>query len=330
MTAVVMLDRSWSLMLSDLGVSIHDVARRAGVAADLVTKESFRLPVTDYFRLVEAIEAEVDDPALALRLADLPNSMPFSPVLFAALCSSTLSIAVQRLAQHKRLVAPMSVRHRHTDEGFEVGWSWDDPAIRSPRLLAATELVMMTQIARIGTRERVRPIRVCSPVPLAPTGAYEAFFGVVPQVAEEACLVFSDADARRPFLTASDDLWRSFEPELRRRLSKLDAEMPTMERTRSVLLECLPSGEVELGQAARRLGMSGRTLQRRLANEGVTFRQLVQSTRERLALHYLTTTAIPYTEVAFLLGFDEPSSFFRAFRTWTGKTPEATRRSATA
>ncbi|MFT6230920.1 MAG: AraC-like DNA-binding protein [Myxococcota bacterium] len=183
----------------------------------------------------------------------------------------------------------------------------------------------MTQIARIGTRERICPVRVISPIPLGQQEAYTDFFGVVPEVGTETRLVFTKEGANKPFLTASEELWQTFEPMLRRRLSKLESETPIVERTQSVLLECLPSGEAVLNQAARRLGMSGRTLQRRLEKEGVSFRQVVQSTRERLAQHYLTHTAIPYGEVAFLLGFDEPSSFFRAFRTWTGSTPNAIR-----
>ena len=74
--------------------------------------------------------------------------------------------------------------------------------------------------------------------------------------------------------------------------------------------------------------MSGRTLQRRLADEGVSFRTIIQATREKLARHYLTSTQLSYGEVAFLLGFDEPSSFFRAFRDWTGNTPESVRLAA--
>ena len=96
-------------------------------------------------------------------------------------------------------------------------------------------------------------------------------------------------------------------------------------RTRSVLLECLPSGDASLGGAARRLGVSTRTLQRRLASEGVSFRQIIQEVREHLARHYLRNTALTFGEVAFLLGFDEPPSFFRAFREWTGRTPQSVR-----
>lgn len=111
-------------------------------------------------------------------------------------------------------------------------------------------------------------------------------------------------------------------------MSKLDAEVLISQRVRSVLLECLPSGETSIVDAARRLGISSRTLQRRLKTEGVTYKELVKETRERLSRHYLLNTPLSYGEISFLVGYDEPSSFFRAFRKWTGMTPEYARRHA--
>lgn len=313
-------------MLRDVGLDPADIAHRAAIDPALLSQETFQLPVGKYFTLIELIEQVSGDPALVLRIAS-PAAFPaFSPVFFAAACSPNLTVAVDRIASHKRLIAPMHVLHKHTEEGFSVTWRWDDPTLSSPRMLVALELVIMTQIARMGTRTAVTPLRVTSPMPLTSADRYATFFGVAPVVGTDTSILFSTADARLPFLTESDFMWRSFEPELRRRHLEMKNITSVAEHTRAILLECLPSGEAELKAAARRMGMSGRTLQRRLGEEGVTFRQLVRSTRERLALHYLKNTSIPYTEIAFLLGFDEASSFFRAFRTWTGRTPETTRR----
>lgn len=71
--------------------------------------------------------------------------------------------------------------------------------------------------------------------------------------------------------------------------------------------------------------MSRRTLQRRLEDEGESFRSLSNGTREKLARHYLKHSTLTSGEIAFLLGFEEPNSFFRAFHEWTGQTPEAAR-----
>ena len=321
----VTLDRSWRLLMLDLGLDLDEIARRADLSAQLVRQDSFRVSLAQYFNIAEAVEAMSGDPLLPLRAGKALNPGAFSPVFFAAMCSSTLAVALERISLHKRLMAPMQLLVRRTNEGVEVSWAWDDPTLTPPRLLIATELVMMTQIARFGLREQVNPVRVLTPVTLAPTQAYAEFFGVSPTKSDVPKLVFSAADAERPLATASEEMWSIFEPDLRRRTQLLEDHRQVADRVRSVLLECLPSGEATLHGTARRLGMSERSLQRRLATEQASFRDLVQEAREKLALHYLSRTSLPYEEISFLLGFDETSSFFRAFRMWTGSTPEATR-----
>jgi len=206
-----------------------------------------------------------------------------------------------------------------------VGLQWDDPTLQPPATLAATELVFLTQIARIGTRETIYPVRVESPYPMQPEEAYETYFGVAPHRGEKHGVTFSAVDAKRPFLTASETLWQTFEPELRRRLTQLDTSAPLEERVRQILLEGLPSGESSIDVTARRLGQSPRTLQRGLKSEGTSYKEVVRRTREQLARHYVTSTKLGYTEIGFLIGYEEPSSFFRAFREWTGQTPESIR-----
>ena len=71
--------------------------------------------------------------------------------------------------------------------------------------------------------------------------------------------------------------------------------------------------------------MSPRTLQRNLKQEGTSYKEIVRRTREQLARHYVSNTTLAYPEISFLIGFEEPSSFFRAFREWTGDTPESMR-----
>lgn len=85
-------------------------------------------------------------------------------------------------------------------------------------------------------------------------------------------------------------MWQIFEPELRRRLSTLDEMASTTERVQAVLLELLPGNEATIEKTAERLGMSKRTLQRRLESEGGNFRTLVNICRENLARHYLSHT----------------------------------------
>jgi AraC-like DNA-binding protein len=72
---------------------------------------------------------------------------------------------------------------------------------------------------------------------------------------------------------------------------------------------------------ARELGVSGRTLQRRITDEGASFRQLLLEARKELVRQYLAEPSIQINEAAYLLGYDDPRSFYRAFRSWEGTTP---------
>ncbi|MCP4941920.1 MAG: helix-turn-helix transcriptional regulator [Planctomycetaceae bacterium] len=91
------------------------------------------------------------------------------------------------------------------------------------------------------------------------------------------------------------------------------------------MIELLPSGRTQIEDVARELALSKRSLQRRLAEEGTTWLEVLNGARERLARHYLKTTGLGVSEISFLLGFDDPNSLFRAFQRWTGSTPEAWR-----
>ena len=138
-------------------------------------------------------------------------------------------------------------------------------------------------------------------------------------------VVFSAEDARRPFLTANHGMWSFFEPGLRQRLADLDRHATTADRVRSALLEALPAGELSMQAVCRKLGVSSRTLQRRLQEEGTSFQQTLDKMRNSLAHHYLQNSVMSGAEIAFLLGFEDPNSFIRAFQGWTGSTPNAVR-----
>ena len=181
------------------------------------------------------------------------------------------------------------------------------------------------QLARLATRERIVPLGLTAPEPPQPASEYEAYFGRSVRAGDRYAVTFAPEDAHRPFLTANDAMWRFFQPELRRRLSELDHHATFTERVRGALLELLPGGTSALGAVARKLAVSTRTLQRRLHGEGQTYQDVLDGAREDLARHYLASSSMSGSEISFLLGFEEPSSFFRAFHAWTGETPEQAR-----
>ncbi len=315
---------AWLLLTRDLGISAYNVLKRAGVAADLFVREQPTIRADEMCKLMWALEAEADDPAFAIRMGELLSFEMFDPPVFAAMCSEDLNTALGRLSHYKRLCAPIALHLDVDARRTRVVAEWTVAPLEPPPLAYAFELTFCTRLARLGTRNPVRPIRVTCPHPLEPAEKFAAYFGVPVERAAETALEFAAADAAAPFLTANTGMWKFFEPELRRRLGEVEATASTAERVHSALLELLPGGLAAVPAVARKLGVSARTLQRRLQDEGTSFQRVLDRTREDLARHYLGTE-MAGAEISFLLGFEDPNSFVRAFHDWTGVTPEQLR-----
>ncbi|MCA9549996.1 MAG: AraC family transcriptional regulator [Myxococcales bacterium] len=318
------INPGWRILLRDVGVDAGNLLRRAGLPGDLFSRERVVLDTDTYFGLWRALEAETDDPTLPIRIGQAVTVEAFDPPVFAAVCSENLRAALPRIARYKQLVCPLVLGIEDGAGPLVMTFTWSDASRPPPAALVLTELVYFVQLARLATRERVVPLEVRAPEPPAVQAAFQEFLGVTVTRGEPA-VVFSAEDAARPFLTANEAMWGFFEPELARRLAELEAQSSTAERVKAALLELLPTGGASVDAVAARLGTSKRTLQRRLGAEGTSFQQVLDGTREQLARHYLRRSSMSGAEISFLLGFEDPNSFFRAFHAWTGTTPEQAR-----
>lgn len=320
------IGEGWKGILAQVGVDHADVLRRAQLPEDLLGRQNARLNTEAFFRFWEAIDASVADARFWVQLTEAMQPEYFTPPMFASLCSPNLATAAERLARFKPLMGPVVVDVDDGAGGLELTYRWKDAAVAPRPFMNGLEALFVTHLARLGTRQPMRPLSVSVPELPRDPQPFEDFLGIRMQRGEITTVTFDAADAHEPFLTASRAMWDIFEPELRKRLADLEGDATFAERTRAVLLEALPSGQLAMDQVARRLAVSSRTLQRRLSGEGTSFKRVVDATRESLARHYLGRTKLSVSEIAFLLGFDEATSFFRAFQRWTGTTPEAMRR----
>ncbi len=326
----------WRLLMQDAGLATAPILRRADLPGDLFARDQVRLTSQDFFKLWVAIEDEARslDASLPapLRIAKVMTSDWFDPELFAALCSSNLGAALDRMAKYARLIAPMTFSVARTASTATLTIDFLDHTKTPPSVFLAFKLVFFTQLARLATRTAIKPLKVTWPSAASATEGdailYRDFFGVSVEEAPSATMAFSAEDFDRRFLTENHKLWQFFEPSLRQRLADLDRTASMVERVRSALLEALPAGEVSMQSVGKRLGVGTRTLQRRLQQEGSSYQLTLDAVRSSLAEHYLLKTMMSSAEIALLLGFEDANSFVRAFRGWTGTTPQAVRRSA--
>jgi len=312
------------VMLAELGVGAGDLLREAGLPGDLISRDEVVLPPSRYYAFFDALDRLVGDRDLGIAIADKLSPQVFDPPIFAAMCSPNLHTAAERIALHKRLLGPLRLRVALDTDGLDIEISWPagDPP---PSVLPRVEVAVWVALARLGTRTGVVPQRVVVPQPPRDIVAAERWFRTRVERGTTTLVRFSRRDANRGFLTANSGMWEFFEPELRRRLEDHDGDATSASKVRAALIELLPAGSGSTQGVARHLGISTRTLQRRLGEEGLTFQRLLADLRGQLAHHYLTQSSYSLTEIAFLLGYDNPNSFHRAFNQWTGHTPMAVR-----
>ena len=322
------LDRSFRLILQEFGLSEHAILRRAQLPADLLARDAPPLPCSNFFALWNAMEAEAAMPDFVVKLVEGFRAEAFHPLLFASLSSTSFRVAARRISHYKRLIGPMALQLDEQSDAMELEMRFQTPEVPPPSL-AAFEMMFLIQLARMGTRARVCAVDLELPSHYEHIDEVAAFAGVRPRVGTRTAVRLTATDVDLPFLTENAAMWEMFEPTLRKRLSDLETSASTAARVRAVLLEALPAGESSMEQVARKLATSKRTLQRRLRQEDTTFQEILNETRESLARHYLSRTTLLGAEISYLLGFEDPNSFFRAFHHWTGQTTEQVR-SATA
>jgi AraC-like DNA-binding protein len=318
------LDPSIRALLHQLGIPAGRLLRRAQLPADLFRGGPVALAPEQYFRFWDALDAEANDPNLAVAIGRAISVEMFSPPLFAALCSPNLDVAARRIATYKPLIGPMRVDITRDETGLTVSYRW--PAeMTPPQLLATTELVFWLALAQIATRHHVRPVRVTARQLPPDPDTIADYLGARLRTGPTESISFAAEDAARPFLTENEPMWQFFAPELRRRLADLHAAASAADRVRAALLETLPAGDHTMTAVTHHLATSPRTLQRQLQLEGTTYQAVLTDTRQRLARHYLTHSDMTTAEIAYLLAYKDTNSFYRAFRTWTGATPDTVR-----
>ena len=303
-----------------------EVLRHAGLPPGLFARESALVTTEELFALYQGLAEASHDPAIGLKLGAEHRLERYDPLSLAALSARSFRDALQRLARYKRITCPEALHLAQRGDECRVAIRYLLSRETEPPLMVDLAFAWVVAIARRGTGRIINPRRLELRGAARNRAMYQAHFGCpVTFGVRRNAIVFARADLDRPFLTHNANLWARIAPRLDAELSRAVASNGIREQVKAILKRQLAGRRPGIEDVARDLNQSPRTLQRRLAEEGATFQRLVLEARRELARHYLQHSSIELNETAYLLGYEDAHSFFRAFHQWEGRPPGAWR-----
>jgi len=310
------------------GLAAEAVCRAAEIDPQWLDEPNSRVPASAMQRLWATAEQLTGDTDLGLHSAETYNPGALSIVGYVILSCRTAGDALTRLARYAPLLNEglhVSVTHEDgaTSCRFGAAEEVDSYLHRSPRqtieTLAAGIVLTLKRLATQPPEPTAVTFRHAAP---PSTVEHRRLFGAAVCFDQsENAVVYPSSALAAGMLSADPALLEVFEGDARRRIEQLKSRGAVSGRVQTILGSRL-NGEVpSLASIASVLAMSERSVQRSLSDERTSYREIVDDVRKGLALAHLARPGTTATDVAFLLGFSEPSAFTRAFRRWTGSSP---------
>jgi AraC-like DNA-binding protein len=318
---------SWALGIVQAlemgGVDCRGIFLELGLNYAALEDPDARFPQDGMTRLWQRAIELSGNPAIGLNMAKVVRPASFHVVGYALMSSRTLKDGFARLVRYQRIIGEGSdLNFRPTPQGYELTLAIHGDRLPAARQSIEASLAYALAFCRWITGKPIRPQQVLfqgdSPADLEPF--QQVFQGPLKFNGDHYGLLFDRADMETPLPTANESLAQLHDRFAGEYLARF-AESRVTHQARQVLCRLLPQGEPKREAVAQALHLSQRTLQRRLQDEGTSFQQLLDDTRRELAEQYLAQPKLTLLEVAYLLGFADPSNFFRAFRRWFAITP---------
>jgi AraC-like DNA-binding protein len=276
----------------------------------------------EFYALWHALQdAAADTPDIGLRFGTETQSHQID-VLSAAIHAPNLGTALKKFARYKPSCCGDLVEIDVGDHGPRIDLHWLYADENVPTTLMDATFAAVLALVRRGTGKTLRPLRV----ELARRRAGDAI--LKDHYKCDVCfdapvdsLIFEEGSFALPFITADDRLSARLMPGLEAMLQARQRSHSTADDTKYVLRRYMFGERPSVERVAANMHMSPRTLQRRLAALGTNYQKLLDDVRDNTARRLLLDTDLDAGEIALLLGFDELSSFVRAFHTWEGAPP---------
>ena len=314
--------------LREAGVQPAPLLSRAGLTVEQIDDRSARLKVQSQIRFLELGAEALQDDCLGFHLVQDYELREIGLFYYVLASSGSIADALGRAERYSGIVNEgISLRCRAGNE-TAIALSYVDVERRSDRHQIEFWLMSLVRLIRQLTNRRLVPsrVRVMHRRPKTPA-EFRSFLGCEIEFGSDADeIVFPGAVRLMPVVSADSHLNEllikySEEALAHRRASRA----PLRASVENAIAPLLPHGKAGAGEVARRLGMSNRTLARRLASEGLTFSEIQAELKVDLAKRYLNDGDLPISQIAWLLGYREVSAFTHAFKRWTGTTPRQSR-----
>ncbi|MFM0288906.1 AraC family transcriptional regulator [Paraburkholderia megapolitana] len=284
-----------------------------------------RLTTEEYFDILERAVVVTGDPDLGFNAGILIAPRHLGVVGYVVMCCTNLGSALAEYDRYVRLVhgigRPLLVRH---GDRVEMPLDWSGTSAPPPAL---AQLIMTTRVrmSRLLIGRETAPVDVDFQfaTPQDPD-AYQRFFGGrVNFAAAQTKLMFPASYLEAPVIMASAEMARVIGARAEAQIRQLtDDEPEFMRQLKAMLTQGLAIDSIRAVDIAQRMGISSRTLHRRLSECAYVFRDVLDDVRRERAESYLASSQHSLAEVAFMLGYTEQSAFQHAFKRWTGITPQ--------
>ncbi|SDM18470.1 AraC family transcriptional regulator [Sediminibacillus halophilus] len=319
-TCVRIPDGLWT-GLKKLGINAHDLVQKAKMQLTVITEPI--VTVEQYYALWQAYSDTIDDmEAGMLQLPTVFETTHYPPPVLVAYHARNYRDALERMARYKEMCPPEKLRMIEEGTNCAIELEFFDTEQAVPPLLVGTTLAFLLELGRRGTGYSIKARSVEFTQSFNQVQALEEYFGCPIHIgAERNRLTLEKSDLNRPFTSYNSELLGILTPVLEKTLEEQRHSHSTTEIVKWIMKRNLTGKRLDIHETASELRMSERTLQRRLTEENTSFKELLKEARHEQARQYLANPSLDIKEVAFLVGYKDQSSFYRAFRSWEGETP---------
>ncbi len=300
------------------------VFARVGLDVELMYQPGARYGLDEIAALWQEMEQLIPDPCFGLTAATNWHPSHFGTLGYAMLMSSSLRVTLERLIRFSDVIyqAHFGELHEDKEKGVLVFTLVNEDENPYQRSREDAALAWIMSMLRLNFQKDLAPAFVDfrHSAPECANRYYEFFQAPVRFDAPAGRLALPLHLVDQVLSSGNEELASFNDQVMAKYLATLDST-DLVKQTKKIIVEHLPSGNATVENTASELSVSTRKLQRLLQQEGTTFISLLNETRRDMAKQYVQDRKIDLTEVAFLLGFAELSTFSRSFKRWTGRSP---------